>query len=69
MSSGVSCKRRWVSVVSDPDNGVDSANGADDTADDAAAGWSELFRALSFPSSLSRCQHLTASLYSFLFLF
>ena len=70
-SSWVDYMRRWVSAAPNLDDGADGVDGVDDIAGEAAAGRSELFRVLSFPSSFSysRCQHLMASFCSFLFLF
>ena len=62
---------RQVTTVSDPDDGEDSVDGADDAANEVVAGRSELFRALPFSSSFPfcRCRRLTTYLCSFLFLF
>ena len=60
---------RRVSAAPDLDDGVDGIDGANDIVDEAATDRSELFRALSFSSSFSRCRYLTASSCTFLFLF
>ena len=44
-----------LSMLLDPDDGVEGADGADDTADEAATSRSELRRALSISSSFSKC--------------
>ena len=65
----VGCMHRRVSVAPNSDDRADGTDGVDDTADEAAAGRSELFRALSFSNSFFRCRHLIASSCNFLFLF
>ena len=56
-----------LSALLDPNDRVKGADGADDTTDEAPAGRFELYRrselrrALSFPSSFSKCRYLMAS--------
>ena len=65
-SSRVGCMHRRLSALSDPDDGVDDVDGADDIVDEATVGRSELHhqselrRVLSILSSFSRCQYLMA---------